>query len=256
MDNILSAEKSTISSQDLPYGYVYLTTNTVNNKKYIGAHESSCFDGNYKGSGKILWKAINKYGWDNFTTEVIKWCYTREELFEAEFKEIETRNAVKSTEYYNVMPGGHGGDNKTSLSPEEHDVFVRRVKESKNRPRTQKEIDHMKILHSAQEGRPHSEESKAKARKSNLGQKRSEEARRHMSERHADVSGDNNPFYGKHHSKESRSKISDNNARSHLGKVWITNKVDVELLVRREDLIKYPEYVRGRLRKSQRLKGR
>lgn len=44
------------------YGYIYITTNLTNNKKYIGKHASSKFDENYKGSGKRLWNAINKYG--------------------------------------------------------------------------------------------------------------------------------------------------------------------------------------------------
>lgn len=52
-------------------GYVYLTTNLINGKKYIGMHKKDYFDENYKGSGKILWYAINKYGWENFKTEVL-----------------------------------------------------------------------------------------------------------------------------------------------------------------------------------------
>jgi len=49
------------------YGYIYKTTNIVNGRQYIGQHMSELFDENYKGSGKALLEAINKYGWDNFT---------------------------------------------------------------------------------------------------------------------------------------------------------------------------------------------
>lgn len=52
-------------------GYVYLTTNSINDKKYTGMHRKNYFDENYKGSGKILRYAINKYGWENFKTEVL-----------------------------------------------------------------------------------------------------------------------------------------------------------------------------------------
>lgn len=54
------------------YGYVYMTTCLVNNKKYIGQHKSSTLDMNYKGSGKALWNAINKYGKEKFFRRVIK----------------------------------------------------------------------------------------------------------------------------------------------------------------------------------------
>lgn len=253
MDNILSVDQSTISSQDLPkYGYVYLTTNLVNGKKYVGAHRSSTFDESYKGSGKVLWRAINKYGWDNFKTEILKWCYSKEELFQEEFFEIERRDAVRSREYYNMMPGGRGGDNKTTLTPEEHQRYIQKIKDSKNRPRTQKEVAHMERLHQLQVGHPRSDESKQKSSESNRGQVRSEEAKHHMSRSHADFKGERNPFYSKHHSEESRRKISQNNARSHQGKIWITNKVDKEFLISPDDFSKYEGYVRGRLRKSQR----
>ena len=45
------------------FGYIYMTINTVNGKKYIGQHKSSEFEGNkYLDSGKILKQAIEKYG--------------------------------------------------------------------------------------------------------------------------------------------------------------------------------------------------
>lgn len=34
------------------YGYIYLTTNLINGKKYIGKHKSLTFDDSYFGSGK------------------------------------------------------------------------------------------------------------------------------------------------------------------------------------------------------------
>lgn len=44
------------------YGYIYETTNLINGKKYIGKRVKPKFDGNYKGSGKVLKHAIEKYG--------------------------------------------------------------------------------------------------------------------------------------------------------------------------------------------------
>ena len=62
------------------YGYIYLTTNLINSRKYIGQHKSECFDTNYYGSGKVLLQAINAYGKDNFKCEILCECFSAEEL--------------------------------------------------------------------------------------------------------------------------------------------------------------------------------
>ena len=53
-------------------GYIYITTNIINNKKYIGKRQKPEFDKNYKGSGRYLKNAINKYGIENFNTKILK----------------------------------------------------------------------------------------------------------------------------------------------------------------------------------------
>ena len=89
------------------YGYVYLTTNLVNNRKYIGQHKSSKFDKRYLGSGLILAQAIEMYGKKNFICEILEECNSQEELDEAEKRIIKERNAVYSDEYYNIAFGGN-----------------------------------------------------------------------------------------------------------------------------------------------------
>ena len=39
------------------YGYIYITTNLINNKIYIGQHKSKNYDKKYLGSGLLLKRA-------------------------------------------------------------------------------------------------------------------------------------------------------------------------------------------------------
>lgn len=90
------------------YGYIYITTNIINNKKYIGKHKAKIHSKSYLGSGVILNEAIKKYGRSNFTNKVIEWCNSLDELNEREIYWIKYYNAVNSDDFYNISPGGDG----------------------------------------------------------------------------------------------------------------------------------------------------
>ena len=63
------------------FGYIYKTTNKVNNKVYIGQHQAEIFEPDkYLGSGTLLRRAIKKYGKENFTVELIEECETYESI--------------------------------------------------------------------------------------------------------------------------------------------------------------------------------
>lgn len=88
-------------------GYIYKTTNKVNNKIYIGQKKSAKFLGEaYLGSGKILTQAVAKYGKEMFSVELIDTADTLEELGEKEKHWIKTLNSQDPSVGYNITPGG------------------------------------------------------------------------------------------------------------------------------------------------------
>ena len=61
------------------YG-LYKITNLLNGKMYIGQHTTTNLDDGYMGSGKIIMRAIAKYGVQNFRKEWLMFCEDEEEL--------------------------------------------------------------------------------------------------------------------------------------------------------------------------------
>lgn len=92
------------------FGYIYKTTNLVNGKIYIGQHKSEYFDPiNYIGSGTMLRKAIEKYGKDNFTNELLCECISQNDMDKKEIFFIKKYNSTDKNIGYNITPDGFGG---------------------------------------------------------------------------------------------------------------------------------------------------
>ncbi len=86
---------------------VYRVTNTLNGKFYIGAHEGVPDDG-YMGSGRLVKRAIQKYGRNSFEKTILQECSTREEMFAYE-RQLVTAELVGRNDTYNACVGGYGG---------------------------------------------------------------------------------------------------------------------------------------------------
>lgn len=85
---------------------IYCHTNNINGKKYIGQtsnYSKRCFPSNYKGCTK-LYNAIKKYGWENFSHEILEDNLTLEQANEREEYYISFYNTIK--EGYNLKSGG------------------------------------------------------------------------------------------------------------------------------------------------------
>jgi len=91
-----------------PYGFIYMTTNMINGKKYIGQKKLDTGSRwkSYLGSGYHLMMSIKKYGKENFSREIIAIAYSFDQLNELEHKFINYHNAVESEDYYNKIDGG------------------------------------------------------------------------------------------------------------------------------------------------------
>lgn len=194
------------------FGYIYITTNLINNKKYIGRHESSEYDSTYYGSGAWLNRSLKKYGIENFKNEILESinnvptiCNSFEELCESEKYYIDYYDCVNSDEYYNLVPGGKGNSVKGSkrvndgtkvkqLHPSEVESFLAENKGWK------------------QGGLPSKPESIQKRVEKVKGKKHSEEWNRNISLGHQ----------GKLLSNEHKQRLSD----SHRGKLsWNAKKI-------------------------------
>jgi len=90
------------------YHFIYKTTNLINGRYYYGMHSTDDLNDNYFGSGARLWKAIKKYGKENFKREIVEFCEDREELVAKE-KEIVSLNEIAKKECMNIKLGGDSG---------------------------------------------------------------------------------------------------------------------------------------------------
>ena len=154
------------------YGTIYMVVNLINNKRYVGQTTNS-FHYRYQGnfpkncSNNHIKNAINKYGWSNFEViEELDVAYSKKELDEKECYYIEKYQTTDSRYGYNKKTGGANG-------------------------------------------------------------KMCDETRRKLSESHKGrFKGEDNPFYGRKHTEETRMKIS----KAQLGKKGAKNGRSKEVI--------------------------
>ena len=169
-------------------GYIYLIVNNENGKTYVGQHRSNNWKDSYKGSGKLLWKAYKKYGFNKFDKFLIQYCETEEELNKQEIFWIDEYRKRGKAEY-NITEGGKG-------------VCGYHHSEESNR---QNSIKHI--------GKHHSEETKHHISETLKGRKHSLEHNMKVSKA---LKGRIPGMLDKHHSKETIKKISEANKGKHL----------------------------------------
>ena len=217
---------------------VYIILNKITNKFYVG-HSVDIYKRfnshryllkNNRHHSIYLQRAWNKYGEDNFEFIIIKQGISEEEsIILEQFYIDEYKNYI-----YNVSNKATSGGDLTSYHPN-RDLIVEKMTNSINEYYSSLSKEE-KVLKYGQKGdkngmygKHHSNESKLKISENNKGKEpynKNKKYEEYMSEEKAKQikenlssnaklrTGNKNPFYGKHHSNETKEKIR----KVHLGK--------------------------------------
>lgn len=232
---------------------LYIHENIYNNKKYIGITsndpEKRWKNGNGYSYNPYFFNAINKYGWDSFTHNVVLTGMTIEEASKKEQEYIKLYNTTDDRFGYNLTDGGEGsygrkvseetkekirnahiGKKHTEESKQKisealignkyalgmrHTEETKRLIGEKSKGNQHAKGNHLseearKKISEANKGKPKSEETRKKLSDANKGKVISEETRRKISEKNK---GQVSPMKGKHHSNETKKKMSESKKR-------------------------------------------
>jgi hypothetical protein len=198
----------------------------VNNKIYVGVHKTKNINDGYMGSGKVIKRAMEKYGTDNFRKDILETFQDIESMYARE-KELVTEEFLSREDVYNLRRGGLGG------------------------------FDHINKT----EKNLYGNNGKLGFGGENLiaswGKKHTIETKRKISETHKTnyLNGGINPFRGKKHTDETKKYIGNINSKKQSGKgnsqygtCWITHKDFGNKKIKKQYIDQYIAlgYTRGR----------
>lgn len=216
-----------------PIGFIYLTTNTVNGKIYIGKHELSEYkhcNSTYLGSGVVFEKALKKYGRKSFKRKILRLCFSLHELRIWEHVYIVKYKSTDRNIGYNIAKGDV---NSTEYNPAKlpevrekiskyqksywKDNLEAREKMSKRRQGTKASLETRIKLSKSHIGIKRTKSWIEKLSKSNSGSNHwaygitfTDEHRKNLSKGiKGKMAGEKHPLFGKKMSEETRRKMSE-----------------------------------------------
>lgn len=194
---------------------IYKITNNLNGKIYIGKHQTFDVNDGYMGSGKLIRRAIRKYGIDNFSKELLFIYETEQEMNDKE-AEIVTEEFIAENDTYNLCSGGQGGFsyiNRNGLGVTENQKSAARKYAYRN----------LEVLNAPE----------------NIQSKRAIMAKVNQ------IRLDKNiiPFRGKKHTAETIAKMKESskgkstgNKNSQYGTMWITDGISNKKIIKTETI--------------------
>ena len=197
--------------------YIYCITNLVNGKTYIGQctlTEGRTFETDtYRGSGKLLWRAYEKYGKENFKrTCIIQGHFSKEQINRFERCMIACQRLCGKAEY-NLADGGEGGNTSRFIDYKSNE-YKNNVKKGtiEGRIKHYGSLENYK-MHQKQIAQQNlTKDLNYYTSKGMTGKHFSEEAKQKMRESHL---GEKNPQYGKKQSEETKHKKREARQKSH-----------------------------------------
>lgn len=191
------------------YYAVYKITNQVNGKIYVGVHKTPDLNDDYMGSGKLIKRAQEKYGAENFTREYLQVFDNAEDMFKME-SELVNEEFVARDDTYNLKLGGQGGwdyCNATGLNVVDRIISVKSMNDTNEKITDKRKCPLYNDLWTKSMAL-----NAAKARIASLEK------------------NPNGTMFGRNHSEEARRKIGAANSirqsgcnNSQFGTIWITN---------------------------------
>lgn len=235
--------------------HIYKTTCLINGKIYIGQRTKKFRTDGYLGSETLISLAINKYGKENFTKELLRECSSQKELDRWEQIYIIKHKSFNKYIGYNILKGSSNefGCGSPMLIPEVakkcSDGNKRFMSSDKGKQQKIKMSNAMKEKHKDPKyAKKKSELGKALVgdKNPNYGNKWSDEQKKDLSDKmKGRYNGDKNPNHGNNWSDEQKKSLSKklkesgankgkNNAM--YGRVRITDGLNNKTIVKGEDI--------------------
>jgi hypothetical protein len=104
-----------MARKEKKYHFIYKTTNILSGRYYIGMHSTDDLEDGYLGSGNRLRMSVRKHGKENFKREILEFCENRDELKKRE-SEIVNLDELAKKECMNLKVGGEGGWSESAKS--------------------------------------------------------------------------------------------------------------------------------------------
>ena len=176
---------------------VYIQTNKINNKSYVGITslpvEKRWENGGGYKKQPYFYNAIQKYGWNNFEHIIFMVNLTKEDACHIEKMLIALFDTTNRDKGYNIQYGGETGNLGIPMSEETKKKLSEAKKGHKPTMETRLKLRESQIKWWTEERRMRKREECLKNKNPMFG---------------IPQYGEDNPFYGKRHTDETKSKIS------------------------------------------------